>query len=182
MSDLTPTEPVKEDTIRGERGLPTQNQTDFASSDRGIDTLAMIEGDSPARSSIDWDLIDRAIQERLSQLTGRLLRGIPNLVSKSGSHRARHILLSSYKIYKRLDGDDHDSVYAGLTIVKEAGAVRISGDISGEESGHIYFDQGCELMATLELESVLATAIEVSSRISAQDKIVVQAIRATRAT
>jgi hypothetical protein len=177
MSNLALSESVEECAILGARGLLTEHRPYFVRSVRGIDRLATIDDRVSGRSEIDWDIINRAIQEKLSQLTERVTHSIPNLMWKSGSHSARCIALSSYRIYDQLDGDDFDPVYAGITIVEGDGVVRISGDISGEETGHIYFDQGCEFFVAPDFGSVLAAAAEVASRISAQEQIVIQAIR-----
>jgi hypothetical protein len=182
MSNSAWSETVEECEIHGVRGLTTEHRPYFVRSVRGIDRLALLEDRVLGRSEIDWDIINKAIQENLSRLTERVTRLIPNLEWRSGSHRARNILLSSYRIYDHLYGDDYDPVYAGITIIENDGFVRVSGDISGDETGQIFFDQGCELSVAPDLGSVLAASVEVSTRISAQEQIVAQAIRSPRSS
>ena len=177
MNNSTSSEIVGEFAIRGEQWSAAEHRSYFARNSRGIDRLAALDDQVPNRSGIDWDIIDLVIQEKLSTLTERVGRLIPNLVWRSGSHRARHIALSSYRIYDHLGGEDTDPIYAGVTIVEEDGTVRISGDISGEESGRIYFDQDCEIWAFRSHALVLAAAVEVAGRLSEQPQILSRAIR-----
>jgi hypothetical protein len=175
-------EPVQECALRDERGFSMEHRPYFVRSSRGIERLATIEDRLLSRSGIDWEIVDEAIQEKLSRLTERVMQLLPNLVWRAGSHSARHISLSSYRIFDRLDGDDFDPVYAGITIVEVNGMMRIAGDISGEETGRIYFDRGCELLVSPDNGSVIAAAIEVVSRISEQEKIVIEAIGKPRSS
>jgi hypothetical protein len=68
----------------------------------------------------------------------------------------------------------------GITITEQEGSIRVSGDISGEESGRIDFDEGCELFLPPDFESVLAGAIKVADRLSSQEQILIHAIRSPR--
>ena len=53
---------------------------------------------------------------------------------------------------------------------------RVSGDISGEESGRIYFDEGCDLEVPCRQEAILKAVSLVTDRFAAQSQIVLDAI------
>jgi hypothetical protein len=178
MSNPVVVESVEERHLHGVVGNATEFRAYFVRSFADLGRLATIEDWNLERSEIDWEMINSVVQEKLSRLTDQIVLLIPNLVWKSGSHRARHILLSSYRLFYRLDGDDFDPVYAGISFFEEDGNIRVSGDLSGSESGRVYFDQGCDLSVAAGSEFVLAAADEVAGRLLDQEKIVIQAIRA----
>jgi hypothetical protein len=97
-------------------------------------------------------------------------------VWKSGRTSARAFPLLSYRVFYRSDGDKSDPVIAGVTVTLEGPVARVSGDISGDETGRIYFDEGCELEVPSHQEAILEAVSLVADRIAAQSKIVLGAI------
>ena len=177
MNKSISSEIVGEFTLSGERSLASESRPYFASNARGIERLVAVDDQTPGRPEIDWEAIHQVIEEKLASLTRRVADLIPHLTWRAGSYRARHVALSCYRTFGHLDGNDLDPVYAGLTIVEEDGRLRVSGDISGEESGRIFFDRDCERLVADDHSSLLAAVVDVAGRISEQQEVVSRAIR-----
>jgi len=80
-------------------------------------------------------------------------------------------------VFRHLDGGDFDPVVVGVTVRPGPGSIKITGDISGEESGYVYFDEGCELEVPLSLEEGLRAAVRVADRLAAECGVVLASIR-----
>ena len=63
-----------------------------------------------------------------------------------------------------------------MTVTVDEPVVRISGDISGDETGEIYFDEGCTVEVPCTNDAVRIGAREVAERLAAQ-RVVLDAIR-----
>src|SRR4051812_12150714 len=93
---------------------------------------------------IDWDRIHDLIQTVLGRLAGEIAGDIPQLATRSGRMAGGPTLLFSYMLFYNLDGDDFDPVVVGITFSRQGVGVRMSGDISGDETGIDYFhDESC---------------------------------------
>jgi hypothetical protein len=126
---------------------------------------------------LNWDAVDRVVQDVLSTLTDRKLDREPQAVWKAGRTSARAFPLFSHRVFDHLDGDDYDPIVVGLTFTLGDGMVRVSGDISGDESGFVYFDEGCVIDSPQELCAVEDAARRVAERLAAQYGIVLEAIK-----
>lgn len=124
----------------------------------------------------DWDAVDREIRAAFAALARRVQTRVPGLRWKWNSYRSSSIKLASYAIFYRADGDDFDPIYVGLTVSAKDSRVRVSGDISGDESGQIYFDRGCELMVEDRRMAIIDATQEVAGRLAAEYQVVVEAI------
>ncbi len=134
-------------------------------------------GDPGPRHASDWDALDRIVQDRLSDLTARVVAQEPATLWKAGRTANRASPLLSYRVYYHLDGDDYDPIIVGLTFkVGEAG-VRVDGDISGDESGYIYFDEDCSIDVPDGPLALREAARAVAERLASRDSIVLEAIR-----
>jgi hypothetical protein len=133
--------------------------------------------DATPFSDPDWDVLDRTVQDSLSILTARLLAQEPGLIWKAGRTTTRAFPLFSYRVFYHLDGDDYDPIVVGLTFTVRGAEVRVVGDISGEESGFVYYDEGCTIDAPAEPLAVHDAARVVAGRLASQDSIVSNAIR-----
>lgn len=138
------------------------------------------EADATPSSVADWDLLDRIVQHSLSALTTRVIAQEPAIVWKAGRTSARAFPLFSYRVYYHLDGDDYDPIVVGVTVTTWSANVRVAGDISGDESGFVYFDEGCTVEAPPDHNSIQNAAQVVADRLAAQDSIVLDAIRNRR--
>ena len=143
---------------------------------RGVPWFALAAASVGSPDSLDWDSVHEAIQAGLERLTGLVLDQSREIVWKSGRNSARAFPLFSYRVFYRSDGDDYDPVIAGVTVTLEGSVARVSGDISGDESGSVYFDEGCQLDVPSCQDAVLNAASLVAGRLAAQAKIVLQAI------
>ena len=145
---------------------------------RGAGPVARLDVDDQPSDDrdIDWAGIDRAVQAALAGLVKRLRARIPGLKWKVHSYRSTFIKLASYAIFYHADGDDFDPIYVGLSISGEDSPIRISGDISGDETGHVYFDHGCDLTVEAREVTILDAAREVAGRLATEFRVVIEAV------
>jgi len=83
----------------------------------------------------------------------------------------------SYRVFLHLDGDDHDPIVVGISLTPRGDRVQIMGDISGDESGYVYFDEGCAVETTCEPQAIRACARAIAERLGAQESTIIEAIR-----
>jgi len=126
--------------------------------------------------SFDWDSIHRAVQEILGTLASWVLSRAPATAWKSGRSSARAFPLFSYRVFYRLDGNDYDPVIVGVTVSLEGPIARVSGDISGDESGRVYFDEGCNFEVPARQDAIFEAACHVAYLLVAPGQIVLDAI------
>jgi hypothetical protein len=125
----------------------------------------------------DWDRVHEAIQRSLGRLVDSVRSEEPASRWKCGRTATKAFPLFSYLVFYHLDGGDFDPVVVGITLKPGSELIRITGDISGDESGHVYFDEGCEIEVPLSLEASLRGAVEVADRLAAQRHVVLEALR-----
>ncbi len=142
----------------------------------GVPWFALAGAPSRTSDELDWDSVHEAIQEGLERLTGLVLDQSRETVWKSGRSSARAFPLLSYRVFYRSDGDDYDPVIVSVTVTLEGSIARVSGDISGDESGRVYFDEGCHLDVPSCQDAIFKGASLVASRLAAQVQIVLDAI------
>jgi len=117
------------------------------------------------------------IQEVFEALAVRVLAQEPRASSKAGRSSTRTFALSSYRVFLHLDGDDHDPIVVGISLTPRGDRVQIMGDISGDESGYVYFDEGCAVETTCEPQAIRACARAIAERLGAQESTIIEAIR-----
>ena len=128
------------------------------------------------RHKLDWDSIHRVVQEILETLTGWVLARAHATGWKSGRSSARAFPLFSYRVFCRLDGNDYDSIMVGVTVSLEGSIARVSGDISGDESGRVYCDEGCNLEVSSHKDASFDAACLVAYLLVVPGQIVLDAI------
>ena len=131
---------------------------------------------SGVTEEVKWDSVHEEIQEHLERLTRLVLVQSPQTVWKSGRNSARAFPLLSYRVFYRSDGDNYDPIIADVTVTQEGPLAWVSGDISGEESGRIYFDVGCDLEVPCRQQAIIEAVSLVADRIAAQSQIVLDAL------
>lgn len=166
-------------TDRSLQGTGLEHILKFFRASGNVHRLTLTDDLPTGRALVDWDFIDCAIQQRFLALAESVKAFVPDLETKAGSHRARSIALSSYRVFLHQGVEEFDPVYAGITISEDedTGSIRIAGDISGEESGIVHFDEGCELFVPVDFASIRDGVMEVADRLAARADIVVQALR-----
>ncbi len=85
--------------------------------------------------------------------------------------------LFSYRVFLHLDGDDHDPIVVGISLTPGGDRVQIMGDISGDESGYVYFDEGCALETTCEPQAIAECVRGIAERLAAQESTIIDAMR-----
>ena len=101
----------------------------------------------------------------------------PATVWKAGRTATRAFPLFSYRVFHHLHDIDDDPVVVGLTFTVRDASVRVAGDISGDESGFIYFDEGCTVEVPHESRAVKEAARLVADRLASRESVVLEAIR-----
>src|SRR4051812_24720013 len=94
----------------------------------------------PGEVHWDWDRFHEAIQRSLGRLRDLTRAEEPASWSKPGRTATTAFPLFSYLVFRHLDGGDFDPVVVGVTVKTRPESIEITGDISGEESGYVYFD------------------------------------------
>jgi hypothetical protein len=169
-------ETVSDFAIVGPDGFIMENRPIFMQSDAGIARLGSLV--KPLEGlEIDWDRVDQVAQAAFSGLTQRVLASQPGLEWKAKSYQSKFIKLATYRIFNRADRDDFDPIYVGITLHEVGSGIRISGDISGDETGHVYFDRGCDRIVEIRGSAVLDAVREIAGRLAMQDRIVAEAVR-----
>ncbi len=148
----------------------------FGADLHGTAWFPLLANSAATTGSIDWDFIDRAVQDALETLTSWLVSRAPALRWKTGRSSARAFPLFSYRIFYRLDGDDYDPVIVGVTVFLDGSMARVCGDISGDESGCVYFDEGCNLEVPARQDTIIDAARSIAQRLSAPGQIVLDTI------
>jgi hypothetical protein len=143
----------------------------------GIEALRLGPQPLGNKKSIDWGEVHTATQVALEPLWKRIVEVHPEAVAKVGRTSSRSFPLFTYQTYFRLDGDDYDPVIVGVGFDPAGEEIVVSGDISGEESGDVYFDEGCSEVVAGTAEAVAAAASRVASRLVSQSAVVLQAIQ-----
>jgi len=131
----------------------------------------------PASPAVDWNHIHDVIQEVFEALAARVLAQEPRASSKAGRSSTRTFALLSYRVFLHLDGDDHDPIVVGISLTPRGDRVQIMGDISGDESGYVYFDEGCAVETTCEPQAIRECACAIAERLAAQESTIIEAIR-----
>ncbi|QEH38310.1 hypothetical protein OJF2_69110 [Aquisphaera giovannonii] len=127
--------------------------------------------------SWDWDRLHDLVQQRLGRLRQGVLAEEPAARCEVGRTSTPGFPLFSCLAFYHLDGGDFDPIVAGLTIFRPAGDVRVEGELSGDESGHVYFDDGCTLRVAAEPGAVERAVVAIADRLADQSRIVIDAIR-----
>jgi hypothetical protein len=127
----------------------------------------------PARDSkgIDWDLIHRTVQDSLALFDARIANACPDCQVESLATRTLRFALFSHRAYQA--SEDSERLIAGVLFEEVDSKIRISGDVSGEESGKVYFDAGEERVRP-DADSVLKGARRIASKLAKQASIPIQ--------
>ncbi len=135
------------------------------------------ESDTTELTADDWDDIDRLVQDSLSSLTTRILSQEPTTTWKAGRTATRAFPLFSYRVFYHLDGNDYDPIVVGVTFTLRDREVRVAGDISGDETGFVYYDEGCTFDVPAGPFAVRDAGRFAAERLACQHDIVLRAIR-----
>ncbi len=126
---------------------------------------------------VNWNRIHDAIQEVFETLAARILAQEPRASSKAGRSSTRTFALFSYRVFRHLDGDDRDPIVVGISLTPRGDRVEIMGDISGDKSGYIYFDEGCAVETNCEPQAIRECSLGIAERLAAQELTIIEAIR-----
>lgn len=180
---------MNQDQVDCVEGMTVDNDVPDASSDRlvnrtvggqrGINDEGLTTGPpshQPSGPAVDWNQIHTAIQEVFERMAARILAQEPRASSKAGRSSTRTVALFSYRVFPHLDGDDYDPVVVGISLTARGDRVELMGDISGDESGYVYFDEGCAALTTCEPQAIRECARGIAERLAAQESTIIAAI------
>jgi hypothetical protein len=129
---------------------------------------------------IGWDDIHDAIQRELSVLSDAVAVQVPNVECRSGRTAGRSFPLFSYRTFRFADDPEFDPIVAGVNFADRGTQILISGDISGEESGEVFYsDEHCErVVERATLPTLLREGSKIARNLAARHEVVVESLRA----
>lgn len=130
----------------------------------------------PELTPADWDRVHDQVQAVLDGMSRRVQEGRPGIFSRPGKTSTARFPLFSYRTFQAGASPDTDAVVVGLDFQPAEQTVRIRGDISGEETGHVFFDEGCEVEVGKSYEEVLRAALDVARRLASEVEKVPEAL------
>jgi hypothetical protein len=127
-------------------------------------------------AAADWDRVHEVVQGVLGEMARDVERRWPEIGSRPGRTTTRRFPLFSFRTFFTKVDRGADPVVVGLDFKPEADGVRVRGDISGEESGRVWYDEECEQTAAKSLDSILAAAQEIAGRLARQSDLLPSAL------
>jgi hypothetical protein len=122
----------------------------------------------------DWDRIHAQVQGAFDGLRDRVAEAVPGSLSRPGRASAPAFELFSYRVFYRADFDEDDPVLAGVMVQDQGSSYRVSGDVSGEESGRIYCEEACDVPK--DAADLVERVRGLSERLAAREAVVVEAL------
>ena len=174
-------EQIGDYAMEGEReGLPAEAlhaRPVIARDTSGLASFCPSAGAAPGVADpVNWDIVHAVVQDALAPLPGWIAEACPGVRWWPGRSTARAFHLFSYRTFSR-DDDIGDPVVVGVVFAGSGTGIRISGDISGEETGRVYYDEGCEQVVPLAAGPISEGAARIAGRLAAQHRIVAGALQ-----
>ena len=127
--------------------------------------------------SANWHVVHAEVQRLLEAQARRISGAYPHVQWRAGRSEAKAFWLFSYVTYDPVDGSDLDPVVVGVVVAERGGTIHITGDISGEESGYIFFEAQVESVPSGRGDLIVPAAVRVGSSLASRDRVVMDAIR-----
>src|SRR5436305_396528 len=121
---------------------------------------------APGLTAAEWDHIHEAVQQFLAQMARQVSEEGSAISSRGGRTSTQRFPLFSYRTFQTAAEPEADAVLVGVDFQAQEQGVSIRGDISGEETGHVFFDEACEAEAEPHRDSVVRAALAVASRLA----------------
>jgi hypothetical protein len=136
-------------------------------------------GKTLALSQADWDQVHEAIQVLLAPLDDQVREQLPAIRSGPSRAAGRVCFLNSLRQF-RWPGEEEgitEAVVVEVTFTPSSAdmEVRVSGDICGGETGHVYYEIE-ERQVSASRDAVYAAACEIAGELSQQVEVVVNAL------
>lgn len=156
--------------------------------DQALGRLALVDREDPAPSGrrdspgwVDWNDVHLRIQRVLDGMAARVTEAAAGITSRPGMVRARAIDLFSYRVFYPIGKSAVDPVVVGVTFGVMGDTLRIRGDIAGEESGEIFFDQdGERQLRSPTADEVATEGVRLAEHLAKQVPVVVEALARKR--
>ena len=138
----------------------------------GISRLTLDVQHAPS-SSVDWNAIHDSVVQVLASVSETIeALGVP-LVWRIGRTSSPTCPLYSYLAFDRPQQENEESIIVGVAFVEDGPKIRVNGDISGEESGSVYFGDQCEQFVLRNEKDIRLCAEEVAMRLASHWSLVV---------
>jgi len=127
-----------------------------------------------ARGEVDWDRIHAAVQTRLEELGTKISAAASGSLSRPGRTVAPAFALFSHHVFFRASLDEDDPILVGVTIRDEGACYRVVGEIVGEETGRIHFEE--EFKSSKDSPDWINRVILLADRLAASEALVLAAM------
>lgn len=123
-------------------------------------------------SQVEWKTVHGAVQKVFAEMVHQLG---PQLETKSGFTEGTAFFFT-YRLFQNPGDENIDPVVVGITFWKGETAIRIEGDISGEQTGDFLVDSIKDKVAA-STDRVKAAALRIASKLVRHTSVVPQALR-----
>jgi hypothetical protein len=138
-----------------------------------------LEVDVPAepRAVTDWSDVTGAVLETLEQLEKDVRARRPEVRAKCGTTRGGVIELFAYCSFELPGAEGAEPLVAGVTVQRHGpGRLSVSADLCGDESGHVYLEEGSSTLDSEDREGLVHVAEGLAARLARRADEVVAAI------
>lgn len=110
----------------------------------GLPRLRIFPGRETATGP-NWDQIHEDVQNSLEELWRKISAASPSSLSRPGRTEAPAFLLFSYRVFfAGGDLNEDDPILVGVTIEDQGTSYFVDGEVMGEETGVVYFEDNFE--------------------------------------
>lgn len=141
--------------------------------------LAVNPRDSGAISNhgqADWDGVHAVVQEALESLWTKISSAVPGSFSITGRSEAPAFALFSYRVFCRSRSDEDNPICVGVTIRDQGSSYLVEGEVVGDESGRLYFDESFEAPKNSTATDFADRVDRLAARLATNDAIVLAAM------
>lgn len=124
---------------------------------------------------IDWDRVHAVVQQELARLRTAVCDQSGLTIVQPGRTRTRGFPLFSYLAFSRPESEA-EAIVVGLTFTPRNHGFEIVGDVAGEESGQIYYDDVASCPAPAAFESVLEAVRQIAAHLADRPDVVLSAM------
>ena len=137
-------------------------------------------GGSPGGTPVDWDAVHAAVQEILAHMDSGLAESGMPIRSHAGRTAASAFALFSYRSFDLQGDDEQDPVVVGITFVAGPDGIRVSGDISHEETGEILYELAIQHVVASPAAVLAGSGATVAQSVSGSKSIRAVRVRIIR--
>ena len=122
----------------------------------------------------DWNRIHGDVQNAFERLWAKVSAVSPGALSRPGRTTAPAFVLFSYRVFYRADLDEDDPILVGVTIQDQGSSYRVASDVSGEESGTVYYEEAREI--SKDSPDLGKDVRDLADRLASREAVVLEAL------